>query len=575
MRNDTTHAARSRYCRSKIDLLGIVIMHNNMLQTKGMKLGNNSNTKQQLASPSETLAQLKKVNDAGIFLECIEKRVGCSGTAVEIEKYLKTVPVDICDKEGRTALILASRSRIKISKRNKESLAETKAAQTKAIQTKAFILDAVMVLLDNGASVNQQDNMGRSPLIAASMTDKKELVSLLLERKADTNLRTERGETALLLSVRTGLVDIVDVLLTDPNINLDLKNEDGWSALMYASRGGNLALVRALLDKGANINLQSSDGETALMIAAHYGDLGTTSLLLDRGADIRLADKTGSTALSTATKWGRSAVISALLSKDSSAEHIEHQTQFGETALTIAVRRNLSENVISLLLDKRADIESMTSLDGNTPLIWAAYNGNVLTTELLVSRGASVNQMTKSGNTALVTAARWNKVKTAALLLEKHAEVGHQTNDGWTALMWAARWNHVAMVRLLLEHKADPLKQTLQEGYSALTLASRYGHKKTAALLLSSVDPDARKLLVNLASHTDDKTPLDYASDNGWGEVIDLLVSHGGVRNKGRPEPEMKSEFHKTDLSKTSGPFLSEKSRKLMLKQTRNLIKTI
>jgi len=166
--------------------------------------------------------------------------------------------------------------------------------------------------------------------------------------------------------------------------------------------------------------------------------------------------------------------------------------------------------------------------------------------------------------------------------------------------MWASRWNLKEMVKLLLKHNADVKIQSLHEGDTASTLASRFGHTAVAALLLSLVTPEIRDVLVNLASRIvsicsdvylgseirlmidvgtlpllqEDKTPLDYASDNCREDVIELLVSMGGLRNKGRPQPEVKSETHKKDLMKTVGPFLSEKSRKLELKQRKRLSKT-
>ena len=50
--------------------------------------------------------------------------------------------------------------------------------------------------------------------------------------------------------------------------NIEPVDEDGWSAVMYAARRGNVKMTTQLLTFGANLNHQSSeDGFTALHLA--------------------------------------------------------------------------------------------------------------------------------------------------------------------------------------------------------------------------------------------------------------------------------------------------------------------
>jgi ankyrin repeat protein len=58
-------------------------------------------------------------------------------------------------------------------------------------------------------------------------------------------------------------------LLANNGAKLDLKSNDGTSALIFASQNGNIEIVKTLLEKGANPNLKDNDGKTALDYAAN------------------------------------------------------------------------------------------------------------------------------------------------------------------------------------------------------------------------------------------------------------------------------------------------------------------
>jgi ankyrin repeat protein len=64
-----------------------------------------------------------------------------------------------------------------------------------------------------------------------------------------------------------GHTEIVE-LLADHGSELDLKNEDGATALIFASRHGNADIVKLLLKKGANPGLTDNDGRKALDYAS-------------------------------------------------------------------------------------------------------------------------------------------------------------------------------------------------------------------------------------------------------------------------------------------------------------------
>ena len=54
----------------------------------------------------------------------------------------------------------------------------------------------------------------------------------------------------------------------DSGVSVDLQDEEGMSALMYAAGQGRSSTVEVLIDRGAALDLQDEDGATALIFAA-------------------------------------------------------------------------------------------------------------------------------------------------------------------------------------------------------------------------------------------------------------------------------------------------------------------
>src|SRR5207253_6066373 len=65
---------------------------------------------------------------------------------------------------------------------------------------------------------------------------------------------------------------------------------DKAEALAEASRKGDAAAVKKLLDDGVDVNSKFRYGATALAFACDRGHLDVVKLLLDRGADVNAKD---------------------------------------------------------------------------------------------------------------------------------------------------------------------------------------------------------------------------------------------------------------------------------------------
>ena len=90
--------------------------------------------------------------------------------------------------------------------------------------------------------------------------------------------------------------------------SLDHQDNNGWTALMRASKKGHREVVEKLLENGAKIDLQNKNGSTALMIASQNGHMEVVGKLLENGAKVDLQKKDGFTALMIASQNGRKEV---------------------------------------------------------------------------------------------------------------------------------------------------------------------------------------------------------------------------------------------------------------------------
>ncbi|MBL4820776.1 MAG: ankyrin repeat domain-containing protein [Gammaproteobacteria bacterium] len=88
-------------------------------------------------------------------------------------------------------------------------------------------------LLLGYSDINQQALSGVTPLMAAAVDGKTELMSWLLENNANVELRNSQGNTALIAAVEADAVPVVRLLL-DAGVNVTRKNNLGYSALDIA-----------------------------------------------------------------------------------------------------------------------------------------------------------------------------------------------------------------------------------------------------------------------------------------------------------------------------------------------------
>ena len=183
--------------------------------------------------------------------------------------------------------------------------------------------EMVKLLLDHDARVNLQDQDGQSALMRAVCNESPNyhlIVSLLLKAGAQVNMQDHRGETALSVAVTKGRVNEVRLLLKH-GTDINLQDNTGSTVLMKAvnfydpiwdekSRTAHderksLILVRTLLENGAKVDIRNGKGRSALMMASKNGDVDCVGILLAYRSEVGLQDKEGRSALQDARERER------------------------------------------------------------------------------------------------------------------------------------------------------------------------------------------------------------------------------------------------------------------------------
>jgi hypothetical protein len=154
----------------------------------------------------------------------------------------------------------------------------------------------------------------------------------------------------LLVSAETGEIDIVLAALSQKPELIHESGVWGNNLLHQASRGGQLKLVKSLLNRNANVNARSNMSWDALMCASSQNHITVVNLLLEKGANPCSGDGY-KTALGLAAENGYHEVCLLLLSKGADLMAIHNR----RTVLSCYQRRaslNPPEQSI-----KRAEIE--------------------------------------------------------------------------------------------------------------------------------------------------------------------------------------------------------------------------
>ena len=252
---------------------------------------------------------------------------------------------------------------------------------------------------------------GSSALFVASLYGYSEVVSRLLERGVEVNVKNKRGQTSLSAAISSNRPDIITLLLEAGATHSDEKSKEDLTPLQSAVFTKNLMTVKKIIskykDKGSIVDVVNQPGpdrQTSLHFAVN-GPAEIVKHLLDKGADVEArVGSTHATPLHMAALRGRADVIALLLSRGCYVQPRAGDSLYGATPLYLAAQNGNLE-AVRLLLEAGADVNCFLRRMNVTPLFIASERGHTEVVRLLLRHGASPRVRNWNGMTALGVAA--------------------------------------------------------------------------------------------------------------------------------------------------------------------------
>ena len=537
---------------------------------------------------------VKLLLDKGAEVEALDEN-GCPAVwkALSLEKpgiaamlLAKGANASFRDKDGNTLLMIATRHGyreiigILLTKKVDTNLVNAKGDTALMMAAAAGDMSIVSVLWENGATSNAENADGFTALdfssrsgqtqvanalkkagaksgyvlrkelmLAAAHSGDNEILKKVIARQTDVNSRLENEDSALILAIRKGHRDTVDLLLKHGADVTVPEREHRRTPLILAYQEGDTGIVRLLLQKGADprvatkdvgspLNMAARDGRKEMMdlflregvgidakslteafrLASLKGHAEVCDLLLERGADVNATDENGSSPLMVSVRAGRTDIAKFLVNKGA---NINSADEFRDTPLIVASLKGYKD-IVKLLLEKRVDVNAKNN-NGVSALYQSISAGEMDLARLLLDSGADVNVEPLRGEPLLAVAYASGDIGLVGLLLDKGADVNSIGQQGKPLLTIASDRGDTDSMKFLLERKAD-VDSIDKEGTTSLMKASSKGDIEVAGLLLE------KGANVNARTNSG-KTPLMFAASGGHTALVKLFLEKGANVN--------------------------------------------
>ena len=283
------------------------------------------------------------------------------------------------------------------------------------------MMDIFDVLLNSGVDVNRTCNLNwRTPIMHAAEMGITKCIQRLIQKGARLDSVDKFGHTVWTLAALKGGVEVLKLLLEDGGIDKNSMDNNGFSLLYWAVRGGNIQTVTYLLDLGVKITTNRSQESVQLcricgtnlscyiingrqrsidpyMEAIRLNMLEVLKLMDEYGCQLYKSVDT----LNYAIHINSVKVIDYLLCKHKYSLNDEYfERFFGRDWMTLnqtlllKACRTASEQVVQLLLEHGADPNQMGCVQGitvNSTIIEAIHKRHVGTIALFIRSGLKVN----------------------------------------------------------------------------------------------------------------------------------------------------------------------------------------
>ena len=476
--------------------------------------------------------------------------------------------------------------------------------------------DEAKEIFKTKTDINAVDENGDTALHVAARVNEADLVSFLIIKGADTELRNNDGDTALHVAIKNNAIDAAKVLAIvhgdifakdaeeNTALELALAKGDAWYEAMITPQTGELRDVdgesivhyfvktrdEKAIDRcikvGVPLSVKDNYGlsplDLAFKDAANSASVRIAAKLLLAGAtpvrgeyayfedavrthNMILRFNDGQTPLHLATIDGHTGVVDYILNEKTSlrvSDILSAQDISGATPLHEAVRYGRVD-IARLLLSNGANVNAMDSI-GKTPILLIIPNAvQQEMYPLLIQRGALVNPKDMYGDTVLHVATMADSpVNTLALLVSNGAVINERNKEGVTPLSLAIETNHPAQVKYYAQNGADIYAEDM-EGNTPLTKALEADNIEILKMLITQQNISSTDSSGNTALHiaVSNDAPIEY---------IRYLVDSGSDVNARNKNGDSVLFLTVQKNRRDAGDLLLEKNADIFATNTQN-----
>ena len=217
------------------------------------------------------------------------------------------------------------------------------------------------------------DIHGWRPLHFSAKNGTYGLVKYFADTVTAINIKTNDGKNCFHIAACYGHLNLCKKLKEKHDFNVNLADNNGWTALHFSARSGNNKLLKYLTDKGTDIKLETADGKNCFHIAVREGHFHLSKILVNEYKfDVHVGDKNGWTALHFSAASGSYPFVKFFADIKSD---ILLKTNDGENCLHIAASYG-HLNLCKKLIDEYEFDVHLPNNNRWTPLHFAAKNGS-------------------------------------------------------------------------------------------------------------------------------------------------------------------------------------------------------
>eukprot|EP00833_Pecoramyces_ruminatium_P014660 jgi/Orpsp1_1/1188692/evm.model.d7180000066551.1 len=229
-----------------------------------------------IAINNNNINMVKLLIDSGADVNKLESIIflACDKNKTEIFSYLieHGANCNVKDNNGTPLLLLAIRNNINF--------------------------DCIKKLVENNVNINERDNNGIDPLLEVIETNNTEIIKFLIDYSQKNNIKMNPINIELAIS-KLGY-SILEYLLSSSSISIDSNQQREGKSLIIIIKSDKYSLeekeklIELLIEKGMNVDyINEEDGNTALYYATEKEYFSIIKLLVDKGANYLVKNKNG------------------------------------------------------------------------------------------------------------------------------------------------------------------------------------------------------------------------------------------------------------------------------------------